>query len=243
MTPQVAIEKPQGEFSRIIGVYLEPKETFADIAKHPTWLTPMLIVAILSSVFLFCFSQRVGWDRMVRRTFETNTRMQDLPAEQRAVIIQRARQVVPITAYVGGVIGRPIAIVVAAGFFLLMFKIIGSELITFKQAVSVTSWAFLTWGLATILSIVTLYLKEPEDFDLQNPLAFNLGYFLSSDSASKGMIALASSIDLFSFWTLGLLATGFAACGRISWTKALIGVAIPWLLVVLLGVVRAAYFG
>lgn len=43
--------------------------------------------------------------------------------------------------------------------------------------------------------------------DLDNPLAANVGAILPDDSA-KWLMALGKSIDLFSFWTLILLAIG-----------------------------------
>jgi hypothetical protein len=43
MTPEnAAAVDPQpagmGEFSRIVGVFFEPKKSFADIAQRPTWI-------------------------------------------------------------------------------------------------------------------------------------------------------------------------------------------------------------
>ena len=51
MTPEnsSAVEPPaagMGEFSRISGVFFDPKTAFADIAKRPTWIVPVVLVVV-----------------------------------------------------------------------------------------------------------------------------------------------------------------------------------------------------
>jgi hypothetical protein len=243
MTPQITAEKPPNEFSRVIGVYLDPRETFRDVSARPRWWVPMIVISLCSLVFIYCFSQRVGWDRMIRQTLESSTRMQNLPPEQRERAIEMGARFAPISGYATAVVGRPLSILICAGIFLLVFNVFLGAKITFQQGMAVTAYSFLTLALSSILSTVTLFLKSPEDFDIRNPLAFNLGFFLSDDSASKAMIALANSIDLFSLWTLAVLAIGFSVCAKMSFTKALMGVTLPWLIYVALNVARASVFG
>jgi hypothetical protein len=84
-----------------------------------------------------------------------------------------------------------------------------------------------------------MFMKDPEDFDIQRPLAFNLGAFLP-DSAPRWVTMGASSFDLFSFWIIALMAIGISSSvRRISFTKAFITILFPWALVVGLRVVLA----
>jgi hypothetical protein len=53
-------------------------------------------------------------------------------------------------------------------------------------------------------------LKPYGTIDLENPIATNLAALLPDESA-KWLVALCKSIDIFSIWTLILLAIGFAA--------------------------------
>ena len=46
--------------------------------------------------------------------------------------------------------------------------------------------------------------------DPENPVATNLAAFLPDDSA-KWLVALCKSLDIFTIWTLILIASGFAA--------------------------------
>jgi hypothetical protein len=89
-----------------------------------------------------------------------------------------------------------------------------------------------------------MFLTEPDDFDLRNPVALNLGFFLDPQSSPKWLVSLGTSLDLMSFWTMALLATGFSVAGRnLSWSKAFAGVVMPWLILVLLKVGWTAMFG
>jgi hypothetical protein len=96
----------------------------------------------------------------------------------------------------------------------------------------------------TALALVVLYLKNPEDYDLQNPLMFNVGAFLSQD-APAWLRRMGTSLDLFSFWVMALLAIGIVAASRkkMSFGKALAGVAIPWMLYVAVVTALAAVRG
>src|SRR4029079_18400350 len=103
---------------------------------------------------------------------------------------------------------------------------------------AMVAYSFLPMLVQTALSMVVLFLKDPEEFNLQNPLMFNIGAYLSPD-APGALRALGSSIDLFSIWIIVLLAFGVSAAARkISFGKAFAGIAIPWM--VLIGLKTAA---
>jgi hypothetical protein len=81
-----------------------------------------------------------------------------------------------------------------------------------------------------LLGIVVMNLKNPDEFNINNPTAFNPGAFLDPQSASKFVYSLASSLDLFVIWTILLIATGIkAAAGKkLSFGGAFFAVALPW---------------
>jgi hypothetical protein len=80
-----------------------------------------------------------------------------------------------------------------------------------------------------------MFLKNPDDYNVQNPLAFNLGAFFDPNSGSKFVYSLASSLDLFVIWTILLMATGLkAAAGKkLTFTGAMVAVVAPWAIVVI----------
>jgi membrane protein insertase Oxa1/YidC/SpoIIIJ len=244
MIPQTTLESPMSEPARIGGVFLEPTKAFDDIVARPgRWWVPIILVVLAALAFTYCYSQRVGWSRMMQQQMETNKQLQNLPPEQREQAMERGSKVAGVMAYIGPVVGIPVVAVIVAGVLMLVMTSLMGAQVTFKQSLAIVAYSFLTGLVTTILSIIVMYVKSPEDFDIRNPLAFNGGAFLGTGSPSW-LVALASSFDLFSFWTMALMAVGYAATTRkLNWSKAFTGVIIAWLVWVVVKVGWAAMRG
>ncbi len=234
----------KSEFARLTGVLVDPKPAFGDIAAHPRWWPPVVVVIAVSLVFLYAFSQRVGWEQFMRQTIESNSRTQNLPAEQRERLIEQQTAVASKLGYVGAIVGTPIYLLAAAGVLLFIFRLILGAQLTFRQVFAVTAYSALTGVVASLLALLVMFLKPAEDFNLQNPLAFNVGAYLDPQTTGKFAHSLATSVDAFSIWTILLLATGLAvAAPKLTWSKALVGVAVPWLVLILVKGVWVGMFG
>ena len=224
-----------GEFSRLTGVIFDPGRTFEDIARRPTWLAPMLVVIAVSCLYIGLFTQHVGWERFMRQQMESNPRVQQLSPEQKEQAIAVQSKLGPIFGYGGVIVGTPIFDLISAAVLLGIVAGILSAPVKFKQVFAVVCYSGMPAIIGTALAIVVMFLKSPTDFNMQNPLAFNVGAFLDPTATSKFMYSLASSIDLFVLWTILLLATGLkAAAGKkLTFTGALIAVVLPWAVLVL----------
>jgi len=224
--------KQMSEGARLAGVFFSPGKAFADIALRPRWWIPVILSAILSTVYLNAFSSRVGWEQVIRQAMEQSPQVQNMPAPQREQLIRNAAGIYKYVGYAAPVLSLFYVFIISVGLLLLFDVMMGAE-IGLKRLMGVVSYAFLPLMIFTALSIVVLFLKNPEDFDLQNPLMFNVGAFLNSD-APAWLKAIGRSVDLFSFWVIALLAIGLVAASRkkMSFGKALTGIAIPWMLFV-----------
>ncbi len=224
-----------GEFSRLTGVFFEPTKTFADIAERPRWLVPLVLLILASVVYMILFTQRVGWDGTIRQQMESNPRTAQMSPEQRERAITMGAKFASISAYAGPVVGIPVYDLIVAGVLLGIVAGLMSAPVKFKQVFAVVCYAGLPGVLVAALSIVVMFLKKPEDFNLRNPLAFNPGVFMDPQSSSKFLYSLATSLDLFVIWTILLIAVGLkAAAGkRLSFGGALFAVVLPWAAVIL----------
>ena len=247
MTPEnaQAMEPPprgMGEFSRVTGVFFEPKKTFEDIAQRPTFLVPMLLVILFGIAYLTQVGQRIGWDRVSRQQIESSSRAQQLPAEQRQAQVNVTVKVFQVTQFAGPLLFVPIMDLVIAGVLLGIVAGIMSAPLKFKQVFAITAWSGLPGCVMSVLAIAVAYVKNPDDFNFNNPLAFNPGAVMDPQTSSKFVYSLASSFDLFTFWTIFLLATGLkAAAGKkLSFGGALFSVLLPWAVVVL---IKAGFAG
>jgi hypothetical protein len=234
------------EAGRIVGAYVDPKKAFADIAARPRWYVPLILLILAAIGFTYTYTTRVGWERYIRQTMENNPRVQNLPADQREAQITAGAKFAPIFGYAGSVLGIPVVALAIAGAVLLMCKMMGAGAsLGFKQMFAISSYAMLPGLIATLLAIVVMFLKDPEQFNLQNPLAFNLGAFMEPPpNSGKFLYSLATSIDLFSFWTILLLAAGISVAARkIAFSKAVLAVVAPWVVWVLIKSAWAGMFG
>jgi hypothetical protein len=240
MTPEnaAAVESEptgMGEFSRITGVFFEPAKTFKDIAQRPSWLVPMMLVILAVIGVTSAISQRIGWERILRHQMEGNSRMQQMTQEQRDQNMALQIKVASAFGYGIAVVGVPLYDLITAAVLLGIAGGLMGGGMRFKQVFAIVCYSGLPGVISAILTIVVVFLKNPDDFNMQNPLAFNVGAFLDPTSVSKFIYSLASSLDLFVIWTILLLATGLkAAAGKkLTFTGALVAVVAPWAILVL----------
>ena len=224
-----------GEFSRIVGVFFEPKKAFTDIAQRPSWIVPLILVILCAMGVTTAISQRIGWERVFRHQNEASARYQQAPPEQRDQILAAQMKFAAVGGYAGALLALPIMDIVIAAVLLGIAGGIMSGGMRFKQVFAIVCYSGLPGVISSILAVVVIFLKNPDEFNLTNPLAFNVGAFMDPTSSSKFMYSLASSMDLFVFWTIFLLATGLkAAAGKkLTFTGALVAVVVPWAILVL----------
>lgn len=223
------------EIGRITGVFVNPRAAFTDILRRPRWFVPAILLTILVLLFIYLYSQHVGWERVIRQSMDSNARTQSMTAEQRDAAVATGMKFASVIGYVQSAIGPTLAILIVAGVLLFIANSMLGTKLSYGQMSGITAYAFLTGLVSTTLMIVVMLLKNPEDFDIRNPLAFNAGAFLNPESTAKWIVALASSFDLFSFWTMSLLAIGISTAGRkISFGKAFGAVLIPWIVWVII---------
>lgn len=195
---------------RIIGIFFSPKATFEDIVRKPSWVLPILLGTILSIAVSFSINQRMNWREFMSQQIEKSPRAAQLSAEQKQQQIEGGAKFTPVFTYAIGVCGPILAALIIGLVMWGAYSLIGGISTNFSTAFGITAHAFLTGLVSSPLFILILYLKPFGTADLENPVAANLAAILPDDAA-KWLVALCKSFDLFTFWTLILLAIGFAA--------------------------------
>jgi hypothetical protein len=240
--------QPLSEISRLSGVFFEPTKAFTDIAERPRWFVPLLLVILATVAFYVTYGQHDGWRSFVEEQMQSNARMQQqmsqLSPEQRERSMNLQLKIMPITYYVGPVVGMPLAYLFVSLIVLGVASGIMSAGVKFKQIFAIECYAGLTGIVQKILATVVIFLKRPDQFNLMNPLAFNPAAFMDPKTTSKFLYTIAGGFDLFIFWGMLLTAIGLkAAAGkRLSFGGALFAVALPWAFFLLLGATVAGAF-
>jgi hypothetical protein len=237
-------DKTMSELARLTGVVWSPGAAFQDIAARPRWWPPLALLIVMSLAFTYAFTQRVGWERFMRQQIESSSRTQNLPADQKEQAIAMQARYGSIFGYAGVVVGFPFMATLTAGVFLFVFRTILSAELSFRQVFAIVCYSWVPLLFGSIMALAVMFLKNPEEFDLQYPTLTNIGAFLDPASTPKWLLSLGTSIDVFTLWVLALLATGFSvASRRISWSTSLAGVLGTWGVYVLMKMGWAAIFG
>ena len=111
------------------------------------------------------------------------------------------------------------------------FKVGFSADTTFGQAFAIGMYAGLPGVIGAILGIISLFAGvNPDGFDINNPVATNLAYFLDPANTGKFIRGMASSLDVFIIWTIVLIGIGYSCTSKVKRSTAIIVVACWYLL-------------
>jgi hypothetical protein len=233
---------------RIIGAFTSPGETFADIARVPSWVAALIFLTITGLAVSAVLAQRADWKEVARKQIEKSkfaaSQFERIPEDQRERAYDQAATRGKVSRYVRGCIGSLLLIFIMGGIYLGAFKIAGAGALNFKTARAIVSHAYLPLGLKELLGIPILLLKDPSAIDPENFVASNLAALLPGN-APLWQMALGASIDLFGIWCMVLLAIGFSAFNpkKIPMSKAITVVIAVWALFALIGVGAGLIFG
>jgi hypothetical protein len=238
-SPVAAPDPAPSAIGRIVGAIVSPGETFASVAKRPTWLAPLLLWTALSLGVTALLMPKIDYDHMIRQAIEK--RGQAVPEERMASIVEQQKKISSIIGWVAGgaapaVIGLLTAVVIWGSF-----KAFGWDT-TFQQAFGVTTHAFVPGMLKSPFLAFLITRQETVDPQaLGDLLRSNLGFLVARDS-SKALHSLLGSIDVFSLWSLFLFVVGFSAAAKVKRGSAAGVIVTLWLLTVAVGVAWNAIF-
>jgi Yip1 domain len=211
-TPVVAaeVQEPINHIGRLVGVFFSPGKTFADIAKRPSWIAPVLVMSIVGLLVGFVMNQKVDWRQVASKRIEESSRASQLSAEQKEQQLAISAKISPPIAYCIGLLAPILLTLIVGGVMLGAFNLLGGAGTNYRTSMAIVSHAYFVTILSSLLFILILFIKPADTIDLDNPVATNIGALLP-DGTAKWLDKLASAIDIFSFWVIALLGIGFAA--------------------------------
>ncbi len=242
-SPTPAAPATIGDVGRLTGVLFSPSATYKDIVSRPTWLTPLLLLLVLSIAVIATFSMRVGWRSFMEKQFDKNPRMAQMSPADREKALDNALKFTPPIVYISVVFGTFLAPVVVGAILMGAFNLMAGTRVNFKTALAIVAFSWVPFLIHGLLSLLLLYLKSPDAIDLEHLVASNPGAFLSSDSA-KWLMTLATAFDVFTLWAIVLEGIGFSAANpkKLSVAKAVTIVLVVWAIFVGIKVAWAAAF-
>lgn len=236
--PQAAepTEIPGSALQSLWGVLLAPERTFRALAARPSWLPAMLLTVLSAFGLSLILVPRMDLKGAVLEAVEKQG--QELTASQ--LDLQVA--IVSAVSKYSALVIQPIFLLLAAVLFLVVLRLLGSE-IDFRRSLSVTVHGMMPLVLAALLTVPVALSRAQismQDVKASRLLSSNLAVF-APDSAGSVALALLSSIDLFTIWTVVLLAIGFRIVARLSAAAAWGTVLTFWLVGIGLKLVLALF--
>jgi len=198
----IPVPAPEAQVSisplgRVLGVLFSPGKTFEDIVRKPSWITPVLVSTLLSIDYIV-------------QQIEKSPRGAQLSADQKAQQAEVGAKFTVAIVYASGLL-VPVCFALLVGLVMMgAYNLMAGAGARFSTAFSIVAHAGLVGIVSTPLFLLVLFLKPPGTIDPENPMATNLAALLPEESA-KWLVALCKSFDFFTFWTLILIAIGFAA--------------------------------
>lgn len=133
-------------------------------------------------------------------------------------------------------VGSPLVVLVVNALFALLlwggFAFVLGGSTTYGEMFAVSIFASLPNALNSVIAIVTVFVSDPQSYNLNIPSPASLAYFLSTDSAAW-LLSLGKSLDVFSLWTLALAGFGGALVAKVKPIRGIAMVFGVWILYVL----------
>jgi Yip1 domain len=246
-TPSPAPTGSDNSFARVIGAIFSPKATFESIAHRPTWIVPLVLIIVVSTLVIAVFGQRSGWRNFMIRQNQQNSRaqkqMEQMTADQREHMLDQQTKIAPIFGYVGVIVGTIVGALLVAAVLMVVLNLSSGSKIPFLASLGIVSYAWVPAIIGGLLGILIMFIKDPATVDIEHLVASNAGAFVSDDSP-KWLATLLTSFDIFVFWTMILMALGYSATDpkKISFGKALTTIVIVWIFYVAVKVGLTAAF-
>ncbi len=250
-----AAEDPPAPMSfpaKLAGIFFEPSSVFRNLRAHPRWLVALVLISLLSFTYATAFTRVLTPERIVNFTNDKVAERFNLPPEQMA---QAKEDQIADAKSPTKTAGRAVTTfvftffmaAVLAGLYVLAVLLFGGRL-GFWQALAVWVWAALPVEIIrTVLSLVLLYVKDPDDIHPvlgQGGLVTDNLSILVKSAEHPVVFTVLSFFGVLSFYRLWLTATGLRnASVKLSqgsaWTIAIIF----WLLGLLVLTAFSALFG
>lgn len=222
---------PKNSFQRIAGVFFAPVETFADIARKPDILVPLLVILAIGFVSTFLVMPHLDWDAMLAQ-------QQEMVKKQNPNVSDSdLAQMGKFTKAIGKVMGYISPVLVIIGYLIIALVIWGACRLMggqgdFKQAFSATLYAHFPRVVLGIIASVVVMARGMVDPSTMATVVKSSPAFLVDMKEQPVLFSLLGSFEIFQIWTIILLIIGFAALSKLSKAKTAAIIISLWVITV-----------
>lgn len=193
-------EGGRGFGANLRDVFLEPSSTFDDVAEHPKWLVPLLVLLAITTVITFF--QMPLWSEMQ----ELALARQDMTPEQR----EQAMSGMAVFKWVGLAIA-PIATAILTAIFGFLFygwgAVTGARNARFSVAFTALIYTGFIMMIQSAAQSVVVAVKGAETVAREGgPPFFGLSLFVERGDMPAILWGFIQNLNFFSIWYTAVLA-------------------------------------
>lgn len=230
MSEEIVMEQPAlTQSERVMNTFAAPSMTFRDIKRSQSWWLPFLLVAIFSYALSGSVMKKVGVDSLTEHAMQQR-------AEKTGQAPPPAAKALTATIFKVSLAMWPLFYLIFASFAALLlwlgFNFILGGTAKYAEMFAVYIFASLPALIKSVLTIAVVIFGSNENFDIENSVGTNLGYYLGPDAA-HWLKSLLTSLDVFSIWILALSALGAAIVARVKVKNGMLLVFGAWILFIL----------
>jgi hypothetical protein len=246
MDTALAVEThPLSQVERVADAFVAPTKTFTDILRSTSWWLPFLIAVVVTLGSTFAMDHKIGFEAIAEQSIQQSSTSSDQMSQLTPEARARQMHIIAVSMKYSSYFAFIIILIFTAILALLnwaSFNFGMGAKTTFGQNFAVCMYAGLPRMFVAVLNIIFVYAGvNTENFNLNNPVGTNLGYYLT-DSPMWLRTAL-SFFDIFGLWTLALMIIGTSIIAHKTKAQAAIVVVGWWLFGMLLSVSMAALRG
>lgn len=199
-----------GTFRNLANIFAAPSEAFRALKERPTSLLPLLVLIAGACIVILWYYSSVDIPWLVERSLDQAGAQ--LPADARRQLLDRIAKTSPYvmggSAAVASVIVMLLLLLVSSGYLTLVSQVTDDGY-RFKSWFSLVCWSSMPYLLSLLATAVNLAANDVSHLPAEqlNPLSFAnlLGLHLSGGT----LVRVLQSLDLTSFWALGLMIAGY----------------------------------
>jgi len=195
---------------RLLGIFISPVETLADVARKPGFVAPLIAIVLGAIAVTETMLWKIGMERIVRMSIEQSSRASSMSPDQMDQAVRQGARIGGIFAHIGGIVFPPIVLLIVSGLGLLIVNLIFGAQAKFKTVFSLVCYANLVSLLSSLMAVAMILFGDPDHFNAQNPVPGNVGFLLNPREVSNSLYTVASTTEIFTIWLLILIAVGLA---------------------------------
>jgi hypothetical protein len=192
-------------------VLFSPESTFRSLAVRPRWLPALLVLLLSAFAVSIVLTPKMDMKQVILDALEKQGReLTPTQVDQQVNLMKKVGMGVQLVL-------QPAFYLLAAAVFLVLLRLLGSE-IDYRRSLAVTVHGMLPLVIGALLMIPVVLSRASvsvEEVQGSRLLKSNLAAF-APDGTGKMALALYSSLDIFTLWSVFLLAVGYQVVGKVS---------------------------